>query len=165
MISTFAGHYVNYTVIIWWPVTENHWPRALAHWILEDVGFLQLRFLKGPTHNWWYGISTIYSSKIKITVDRAHFMQVVVLCVALHIQPITGQVSVFNVHIQSKLLKRTPVTGTGTGQDRKKPKGGGGDCLHWQVQGSTSSPTAIGSRWRVVWGVMKFGMSRRIKPK
>ena len=26
----------------------------------------------------------------------------------------SGQVKVFNVHIQSKLLKRTPVTGTGT---------------------------------------------------
>ena len=52
--------------------------------------------------------------------------------------------------------------------DRTK-KGGGegvkGDHLHWRVQGSTSSPTRVGSRWRVVWGVIEFGMSCRIKPK
>ena len=45
--------------------------------------------------------------------------------------------------------------------DRKKR----GDRLHWWVQGSTSSPTRIGSRRRVVWGVMEFRMSRRIKAK
>ena len=55
------------------------------------------------------------------------------------------------VHIQSKLLSRTPVivsrpqvlSGTGS----KKKRGGGGDRLHWQVQRSTNSPTGIGS-WR-----------------
>ena len=43
--------------------------------------------------------------------------------------------------------------------------GGGGGGLHWRVQGSTSSPTGIGSCRKVFWGVMEFGMSRRIKPK
>ena len=58
-----------------------------------------------------------------------------------------GQVRVFNVHIRS-----TPVTGTGTGLRDRKESGEGvtGDRLHWRVQGSTSSPTAIGSRRRVV---------------
>ena len=42
----------------------------------------------------------------------------------------SGQVRVFNVHIQSKLLQRTPVTGTGTGEGVKG--GGGGDRLHWR---------------------------------
>ena len=44
----------------------------------------------------------------------------------------SGQVRVFNVHIQSKLLKCTPVMGTGTGLRRfplsgkeKKKRGGG----------------------------------------
>ena len=52
-------------------------------------------------------------------------------------------------------------------RDRKKKRGEGvrGDRLHWRVQGNTSSPTRISSRRRVVWGVMEFGMSRRIKPK
>ena len=67
----------------------------------------------------------------------------------------------FNVHIQSKLLYRMSVTGTGTGLrlflcpgQEKWWWGVGGtmECLHWRVQGSTSSPT-------------EFGMSRRIKPK
>ena len=35
----------------------------------------------------------------------------------------------------------------------------------WWVQWSMSSPTGIDSRWRVVLGVMEFGMSHRIKPK
>ena len=63
-----------------------------------------------------------------------------------------GQVRVFNVHIQS-----TPVTGTGTGlrrlsvRDRKESgEGVTRNRLLWRVQGSTSSPTAIGSRRRVV---------------
>ena len=37
--------------------------------------------------------------------------------------------------------------------DRKKKgraEGVSGDCLHWRVQGSTSNPTRIGSRRRVV---------------
>ena len=65
----------------------------------------------------------------------------------------------FNVHIQSKQSQRTPVTGTCTGlhlflcpvQEKNGggSKGGGGGRLHWRVQGSTSSPTGIGSRWRV----------------
>ena len=39
----------------------------------------------------------------------------------------TGQVRVFNVHIQSKLLYRTPVTGTGTDRPgQEKTKSGGG---------------------------------------
>ena len=40
----------------------------------------------------------------------------VVGCGFFHIR--SGQVRVFNVHIQSKLLYRTPVTGTGTGFHR-----------------------------------------------
>ena len=36
-------------------------------------------------------------------------------------------------------------------QDKgEKLEGVRGDCLHWRVQGSTSSPTGIGSRRRVV---------------
>ena len=65
-----------------------------------------------------------------------------------------------------------PVTGTGTGLrwflcpgQEKKGKGVRGDRMHWRVQGSMSSPTGISSRRRLVWGVMEFGMSRRIKPK
>ena len=53
-------------------------------------------------------------------------------------------------------------------QDNKNIRGGEGvrgDHLHWWLQGSTSSPTGIGSRRRVVWGVMEFGLSRRIKSK
>ena len=65
----------------------------------------------------------------------------------------SGHIRVFNVHIQSRLLWRTLVTGTGTDLRRdKKKKGGGGnkeDRLHWRVQGSTSSPTEVGSRRRV----------------
>ena len=38
------------------------------------------------------------------------------------------------------------------------------DRLHWRVQGSTSSPTGIGSKRRVFRGVMEFGMSRRNVP-
>ena len=51
-----------------------------------------------------------------------------------------------------------PVTGTGKptglcwllcpGQE-KKGLGVRGGGLHWRVQGSTSSPTGIGSRWKV----------------
>ena len=85
----------------------------------------------------------------------------------------SGQVRVFNVYIQSKLLLHTPVTGTGTGlhrflctgQEIKRWEVVRGDHLHWRVQGSMSSSTGIGSRRRVVWGVMEFGMSRRITPK
>ena len=57
----------------------------------------------------------------------------------------SGQVRVFNVHIQSKLV---PLSGT----RKKEGEGvrGGGGRLHWRVQGSTSSPTGIGSRRRVV---------------
>ena len=40
-----------------------------------------------------------------------------------------------------------------------------GDRLHWRVQRSTSNPTGIGSRRSVVWGVMEFGMFRRITPR
>ena len=58
-----------------------------------------------------------------------------------------------------------PSRGSLSGTGKKKGEGVRGDCLHWWVQGSTSSPTGIGSRQRVVWGVMEFGMSRRIKPK
>ena len=36
----------------------------------------------------------------------------------------SGQIRVFNVHIQSKLLQRTPVTGTGT-ETGKKARGEG----------------------------------------
>ena len=50
-------------------------------------------------------------------------------------------------------------------RDREKKKGGGGDCLHWQVQGNMSSLTGIGCRRRVFYGVMEFGMSYRIKLK
>ena len=59
-----------------------------------------------------------------------------------------------------------PLSGTGTkGGGVNGGGGGGGGALHWPVQGSTSSPTGISNRRRVVWGVMEFGMSRRIKPK
>ena len=37
----------------------------------------------------------------------------------------SGQVRVFNVHIQSKLLLHTPVTGTGFGLSQDRKKGGG----------------------------------------
>ena len=40
----------------------------------------------------------------------------------------SGQVRVFNVHIQSKLLKCTPVMGTGSPvRDRKRKRGEGFD--------------------------------------
>ena len=42
---------------------------------------------------------------------------------------------------------------------------GGGSKGYWQVQKSTSSPTRVGNRRRVFWGVMEFGMSRRTKSK
>ena len=50
-------------------------------------------------------------------------------------------------------LSPVPLSGTG-----KKRGGDGvsGDYLHWQVQGSTSSPTGIGSRQRcseVLWNL------------
>ena len=50
---------------------------------------------------------------------------------------------------------QVPVFTGSSVRDRKKKRwegirGGGGNCLHWQVQGSTSSPTKVGSRWRVV---------------
>ena len=64
-------------------------------------------------------------------------------------------------HVCVCVCSLVPLSGTGKQQKR----GGGGDRLHWRVQGSTSSPTGVGSRWRVVWGVMEFGMTRRIKPK
>ena len=37
-----------------------------------------------------------------------------------------------------------------------------GDRLYWQVQESTSSPTGVGNRRKVL---REFGMSSRIKPK
>ena len=79
---------------------------------------------------------------------------------------LSGQVRSGHVvlHIESKLLQRTPVTGTGTGLRRflcpgrgnggKKGEGNKGDSLHWRVQGSTSSPTGIGSRRRVGFEVL-----------
>ena len=48
----------------------------------------------------------------------------------------------------------SPVPLSGTGE--KKSGGGGGGRLYWRVQGSTSSPTGIGSRRRVVCGVVEF---------
>ena len=82
----------------------------------------------------------------------------------------SGQVSVLRAHSEQTVVahachgyrywpSRVSLSGTG----KKKGEGVRGDCLHWWVQGSTSSPTGISSR--VVWGVMEFGMSRRIKPK
>ena len=44
-------------------------------------------------------------------------------------------------------------------------KGRGGGALALAGTRGTSSPTGVGSRRRVVGGVMEFGMSRRIKPK
>ena len=38
----------------------------------------------------------------------------------------SGQVRVFNVHIQSQLLYRTPVTGTGTAGSSVRDRGGRG---------------------------------------
>ena len=69
----------------------------------------------------------------------------------------SGQVRVFNMHIQSKLLQRMPVTGTCTslcrilcpGQE-KKWEGVRGNHLHWQVEGSTINLIGIGIRQRVV---------------
>ena len=56
----------------------------------------------------------------------------------------------FKEHIQNKLLKRMPVTGTGAGlrwylcpgqeKERGKERRGGGRCLQRQVQERTSSP-------------------------
>ena len=48
----------------------------------------------------------------------------------------------FKVHIQNKLLKRMPVTGTGAGlrwylcpgQEKERGKGGGGRCLQLQYK-------------------------------
>ena len=102
----------------------------------------------------------------------------------------SGQVRVFNVLIQSKLLQRNiyqtpwswyqwkalvrsgcltcsfrasccsaclsraqvPPFASSSVQNKIKKRGDGvrGDCLHWRVQGSTSSPTRIGSRRTVV---------------
>ena len=55
----------------------------------------------------------------------------------------------FNVHIQSKLLQRMPVMGTGPVPLSGTVKKGGGS-KHWWEQASTSSPTEIDSRQRVV---------------
>ena len=30
-------------VIIWWPESENHWPGALGHCILEDLWYISCR--------------------------------------------------------------------------------------------------------------------------
>ena len=66
--------------------------------------------------------------------------------------------------------------GTGTGRcwflcpGQEKKKGGGEGVRGRGVPALTGTSeyeqsTGIGSRRRVVWGVMEFGMSRRIKPK
>ena len=47
-----------------------------------------------------------------------------------------------------------PLSRTGN----KKGEGVRGDCLHWRVQGSTGSPTGIGSRWNLECPV---GLSQR----
>ena len=63
---------------------------------------------------------------------------------------LSGQVRMFNMLIQSKPLP-VPVW------DRKeRGEGVRGDRLHWRVQGSTSSPTGIGSRrgwFDVLWNL------------
>ena len=64
----------------------------------------------------------------------------------------------FNVHIQGKLLLThachvqvlVPLSGTGKKKGVCVGGGGGGGGLHWRVQGTTSSPTGIGSRRRVI---------------
>ena len=65
-----------------------------------------------------------------------------------------GQVRVFKVHIQSKLSQAQILAFTGSSVwDWGKKEGWGGSKggrLHWRVQGNTSSPTGIGSRWTVV---------------
>ena len=63
---------------------------------------------------------------------------------------LSGQVRLFNVHIQSKLLYRTPVTGTGTGLRRflcpgQGKKGGG----------SKGGPLALVEIWRNLDGPPK----------
>ena len=68
----------------------------------------------------------------------------------------SGQVRVFNVHIQSKLLLHTSVTGTSTGLHLHRFL-----CL---VQGSTRSPTGIGSRrraFRLAARVLLYAPSHR----
>ena len=76
------------------------------------------------------------------------------------------------MHIQSKLVWHTPVTGIDAGlrwllcpgQEKKGWVGmmGWGTHLHWRIQDNTRSPTGVG---RQTEGVMKFGMSNGIKPK
>ena len=65
----------------------------------------------------------------------------------------------FNVHIQSMLLQRVPVTGTG-----KKGVGVRGDRLHWRVQRSTSSQTGIGSKLGVVGVNNRKYLNARLQP-
>ena len=76
----------------------------------------------------------------------------------------SGQVRVYNVHIQSKLLYSIipPVIQehrSGTGKQRGEGvRGGGGRCLHWRVLGSTCRPTGIGSRLRVFCVLRCYGI-------
>ena len=74
----------------------------------------------------------------------------------------TFRASCCSARLSRAQVPAVPLSGTGGGGE-----GGGvrGDRLHWRVQVSTSSPTGIGIRLRVVLGVMEFVMSRRIKPK
>ena len=81
----------------------------------------------------------------------------------------SGQVRVFNVHIQSKLLYRTSVTGTGTGlrrflcpgQEKKKKGGGGGRskggtaCTggYKGVQAVRSESVAGGGWYEMLWNL------------
>ena len=74
---------------------------------------------------------------------------------------ITGYSGVGHMIIRKRpsgSLTRIDLRPTASGQDKKRREGVRGDGLHWRVQGSTSCPTGIGSRQRVVWGVMEFGM-------
>ena len=42
-----------------------------------------------------------------------------------------------------------PLSETGKKRRGEGMRGWVADCLQWQVQGSTSSPAGVGSRWRV----------------
>ena len=70
----------------------------------------------------------------------------------------------FRASCCSARLSRSQVSAfAGTGN--KRGEGVRGDRLHWRVQGSMSSPTGIGSRQRVVWGLWNLecpvGLSQR----
>ena len=92
----------------------------------------------------------------------------------LPVQARSGQVRVFNCTFRSSCCSARlscahvlAFFAESSVWDRKKGgrEYGCGDRLQCWVHGNMSSPTGIGSRQSVIWGVMEFGMSHRIKPK